>query len=147
MVAAVVALGDGQGANAEAKKIPDHKGKDIFKLNCTSHGGTFSEDAWGNTNCHWPGGGWTQCDANGNDCWYTPPPKQSDPIGPWDPYVGTGGEATTATGETNTSSPGGDDATPSHAGLSVAAHDEDQDQNTSKSRTKKGKKGGKGRRK
>jgi hypothetical protein len=48
---------------------PDYASKEAFRLECILLGGTFSEDANGNTNCHYPGG-WVQCDANGKDCWH-----------------------------------------------------------------------------
>ena len=133
MVAASTALGGAAGASAaDATKRPDYGGKAGFKLECEALGGTFSEDGIGNTNCHWPDGGWTQCDANGNDCWYTP---RQVPSGVQGPNVGTVIEVTTDVGGT---------VSPPTAGQRIAAPD---DQKPAKVKHSKGKKGGKGRRK
>src|SRR5918994_3542237 len=72
MVVAVAQLGP-ESASATAHKRPDFGSAEGFRLECELLGGTYSEDGIGNTNCHYPDGAWTQCDANGNDCWITPP--------------------------------------------------------------------------
>lgn len=70
-----------QSASAkEAQKIPGYGSKAKFQAYCESLGGTFIEDGLGNTECHYPDGGWTECDANGNDCWYTPQ-RPAPPMG------------------------------------------------------------------
>jgi hypothetical protein len=72
MMAALVHAGS-ESASATAHKRPDFGSAEGFRLECELLGGTYSEDGIGNTNCHYPDGTWTQCDANGNDCWITPP--------------------------------------------------------------------------
>jgi hypothetical protein len=73
LVATLAALSTGQSVSAkDAQKIPDYSSKAGFKDLCEAIDGTFSEDGLGNTECHYPDGGWTECDANGKDCWYTP---------------------------------------------------------------------------
>jgi hypothetical protein len=73
MIVGIVALSAGPSTSArDAQKIPDQGSKANFKANCEVLGGTFIEDGLGNTECHYPDGSWTECDANGNDCWYTP---------------------------------------------------------------------------
>jgi hypothetical protein len=135
---------------ADAKKIPDHGSKANFKLNCEDIEGTFSEDGIGNTNCHYPTGSWTQCDENGKDCWYTPPPKSTQPTDPWDSHTGAGGEATADVGGTHAPAPVvvGPTAPIAQPSVTAPAGDQDQDTNTGqkKKKGKKGKKGGKGRR-
>ena len=72
MVVALAQLGP-ESASATAHKRPDFGSAEGFRLECEHLGGTYSEDGIGNTNCPYPDGTWTQCDANGNDCWITPP--------------------------------------------------------------------------
>src|SRR5215207_9292983 len=72
IVVALAQLGP-ESASATAHKRPDFGSAEGFRLECELLGGTYSEDGIGNTNCHYPDGTWTQCDANGNDCWITPP--------------------------------------------------------------------------
>src|ERR687894_393236 len=77
MVVALAQLGP-EPASATAHKRPDFGSAEGFRLECELLGGTYSEDGIGNTNCHYPDGTWTQCDANGNDCWITPPRTRPD---------------------------------------------------------------------
>lgn len=76
-----VAAGWGQHASAVeddgARPRPDYGSKELFKLECEGLSGKFSEDKYGNTNCHHGSGTWVQCDANGNDCWVTPASYQA----------------------------------------------------------------------
>ena len=130
MVALVHAGSD--SASAAGNKRPDFGSAEGFRLECELLGGTYSEDGIGNTNCHYPDGTWTQCDANGNDCWITPP-RTRPPAEHLDLDAGTIGEATTDAGRTSAESPG-------TAGPSLAAADRDQEQKQSKSRHAKGKK-------
>jgi hypothetical protein len=134
MVAAATALGTGSGASATdgAFHVGGHGSKANFQRECKKSGGTFGEDGLGNTTCHFKNGSWEECDANGNDCWFTPPPRRV----PNDPWAGPGDEVADDSGGTQTPPPGAD---------SPAAPDEDQEQDTSKRKGKKGKKGGKGR--
>lgn len=73
---ALVLLGVGAGQADAAKKRPNFGSKAQFKIECELLGGTFLVDAFGNTECRFKDGSWIECDANGNDCWYTPPPKR-----------------------------------------------------------------------
>jgi hypothetical protein len=102
MVAVVHAGSD--SASATAHKRPDFGSAEGFRLECELLGGTYSEDGIGNTNCHYPDGTWTQCDANGNDCWITPPrtPPAAEPLDLDDVPIG---EATTDHGETSATAP------------------------------------------
>jgi hypothetical protein len=90
-VAATTALGAGHDASADTKE-DGHGSKDNFKSYCKTLGGTFSEDGLGNTKCTYSGGSYTECDANGNDCWYIPEPRQAEPEDPFDPYDGGEGQ-------------------------------------------------------
>ncbi len=79
---AAAALGDSQRASAkDAERVADFGTKANFEYTCEFLGGSFSEDDIGNTNCDADDGGWTQCDANGNDCWYTPPDRPAPQAG------------------------------------------------------------------
>jgi hypothetical protein len=91
MVAGSAALGAGHSASAKdnAKYIGDYGNKAAFKATCEGGGGTFIEDdGYGNTECHYPDGTWIECDANGNDCWYTPPSIPAPPSGIQRPPTG-----------------------------------------------------------
>jgi hypothetical protein len=134
IMVALVQVGP-DGANAAGNSRPDFGSREGFKLECELLGGTFSEDGLGNTNCHYPDGTWTQCDANGNDCWITPPRTRphADQQGLDDVAPGT---VTTDTGETSVASP----ETAGHS-VKAAAHD----QKDAKAKHGKGKgKSGKG---
>ena len=102
MVALVHAGSD--SASATAHKRPDFGSAEGFRLECELLGGTYSEDGIGNTNCHYPDGTWTQCDANGNDCWITPPRTRpgTEPLVLDDVTIG---EATTDHGGTSATAP------------------------------------------
>jgi hypothetical protein len=131
LVAMVVLVGAGSPSAADHKR-PDFGSAEGFELECELLGGTYSEDGIGNTNCHYPDGTWTQCDANGNDCWVTPPRRR--PPAAWQDHadvVGLG-EVTTDVGRPSA-------GTPEHAGqiLAVAAHDQKSD----KTKNAKGKHG------
>ena len=101
-------------------------------------GSAFIDDGNGNTECHFKDGSWTECDANGGDCWHTPPPKLQTP-------GGTIVEPGTAVAD----DPGGWQPAASVAQASVAAPNDDQAQDQDKTKKgkkgKKSKKGGKGR--
>jgi hypothetical protein len=131
VIVALVHAGS-DSASAAGNKRPDFGSKEGFKLECELLGGTFSEDGLGNTNCHYPDGTWTQCDANGNDCWITTRP----PADPLDLDDVTHGEVTTDVGGTSA-------AAPDTASQSVKAATHDQ-KNTkarhAKGKTAKGKK-------
>ncbi len=86
--------------------------------------------SFGNTNCHYPDGTWTQCDENGNDCWITPPARP--PVTTLDPNDGTIGEVTTDHGKTSATAP-------ETVGPTVAA-DHDEKPAKAKSKRSKGKK-------
>jgi len=90
--------------SAAGHKRPDFGSAEGFRLECELLGGTYSEDGIGNTNCHYPDGTWTQCDANGNDCWITPPRTRpaAEPLDLGDVTVG---EATTDQGGTSATAP------------------------------------------
>jgi hypothetical protein len=105
-------------ASATAHKRPDFGSAEGFMLECELLGGTYSEDGIGNTNCHYPDGTWTQCDANGNDCWITPP-RTRPGTAVIDPDDVTFGVVTTDIGATSV-------ATPETAGPTLAAADHDQ---------------------
>lgn len=82
VLGATAALGAGQIASAkDAVRVSDFGTKAAFEASCEVLGGSFSEDGIGNTNCDADDGGWTQCDANGNDCWYTPPDRLAPQTG------------------------------------------------------------------
>jgi hypothetical protein len=69
----VLNLGPGDArASDNARPRPDFGSKEQFATECELLDGEFSEDGLGNTNCDYEDGSWTQCDANGNDCWHTP---------------------------------------------------------------------------
>ncbi len=76
LVAASAALGTGHGASAVeddgAYPIDGYTSAEDFKLMCEIMDGTYSKDKYGNTNCEYPDGSWTQCDSNGQDCWRGP---------------------------------------------------------------------------
>jgi hypothetical protein len=103
MVVALAQLGP-ESASATAHKRPDFGSAEGFRLECELLGGTYSEDGIGNTNCHYPDGTWTQCDANGNDCWITPPRTRpaAETLDLDDVAIG---EATTNHGETSATAP------------------------------------------
>src|SRR5918998_6829707 len=117
IVVALAQLGP-EAASATAHKRPDFGSAEGFRLECELLGGTYSEDGIGNTNCHYPDGTWTQCDANGNDCWITPPrtPPGGETL---DLDDVASGEATTDGGETSASAP-------ETVGPTVAALDDDK---------------------
>ncbi len=131
MLATVAALGTGHDSSA-AKSISDFGSEWNFKTICEEAGGTFSRDGIGNTNCHYPNGGWTQCDANGNDCWYTPPPFQQPPPG----EHAAPGDIAGADPNPDSGSDPPPVANPSVTPPTV----DDQDQDTSKAKSKKDKK-------
>lgn len=82
MALVLVALGN-EGAAAETKKRDDFGSRESMKFQCEAYGGTFSEDAYGNLECHHPNGTWIECDENGNDCWITKPFQPLDQPEPW----------------------------------------------------------------
>jgi hypothetical protein len=94
VMVAAMSLGPGNGVSAEdnAHQVFDHKSKANFQSFCKNQGGTFGEDGLGNTSCTFKDGSWTECDANGNDCWHTPAPRQAQPFDPFDPYHGGEGQ-------------------------------------------------------
>jgi hypothetical protein len=129
MMVAVVQAGP-DAASATAHKRPDFGSAEGFRLECELLGGTYSEDGIGNTNCHYPDGTWTQCDANGNDCWVTPPARPAaESLDLDDP---TTGEVTTDQGEQSATAP-------ETVGPTVAA-DRDEKPAKAKSKRAKGKK-------
>jgi hypothetical protein len=83
MVSGSLALGTGHSASAtdNAEYVGDFGSKAAFRRACEGDGGTFIEDRYGNTECHFPDGSWFECDANGNDCWYTPESIPAPPSG------------------------------------------------------------------
>ncbi len=138
---ALTTLGTGGASAAEddgAYYTGGYGSRAGFKKVCDGAKGTFIDDGNGNTECHYKDGSWTECDANGGDCWFTPPAKLQTPN---DPIVEPG----TAVA----ADPGGWQPATSVAQASVVAPDEDhgQDKDTTKKgkKSKKGKKGGKGR--
>jgi hypothetical protein len=130
MVVAFAQLGP-EPVSATAHKRPDFGSAEGFKLECELLGGTYSEDGIGNTNCHYPDGTWTQCDANGNDCWITPPRTRpaAEPLDLDDVAIG---EATTDHGKTSATAP-------ETVGPTVAAVD-DEKRAKAKNKRSKGKK-------
>ena len=139
---ALTAVGTGGASAVEddgAFYVGGHGSKARFKSDCTGSGGTFiDDDGNGNTECHFKNGSWEECDANGGDCWFTPPAKLQTPD---DTIV----EPDSAVAD----DPGGWQSPTSVAQASVVAPDDEraQDQDTTKKdkKGKKGKKGGKGR--
>lgn len=84
MVAATTGLGIGAVSAAEddgAYYTGGYGSRAGFKRVCENANGTFIDDGNGNTECHFKDGSWTECDANGGDCWHTPPPKKLEPLG------------------------------------------------------------------
>lgn len=145
IVAATSVTGSVQGAPDDgARKTTDYADADTFKMTCEVNEGDFYIDSGGNTNCDWPGGQWTQCDANGKDCWTTPPPKKLEPI---DVSVPAAGEiATPDEGSGEAPPPAVDSPTSAQPSLVAAADDQEQDHGKRKGKHgKKGKKSGKGR--
>ncbi len=130
MMVALAQLG-ADSASATAHKRPDFGSAEGFRLECELLGGTYSEDGIGNTNCHYPDGTWTQCDANGNDCWITPPARPADTT--LDPDDDTIGEATADHGETSATAP-------ETVGPTVVAADGDEKHTKAKAKRAKGKK-------
>jgi hypothetical protein len=137
LMAVSTAQGSGGGASAAddgAFYVGGHGSKAGFQKSCKDAGGTFGSDDLGNTTCHYKQGGWEECDAKGGDCWFTP--YREDGSGhPFDP----------SDWGVITDSPTAPDAQPS-----VAAPDDDPEQDTGKrkdKKNKKGKKDGKGRKK
>src|SRR5918998_5753627 len=122
IVVALAQLGP-EAASATAHKRPDFGSAEGFRLECELLGGTYSEDGIGNTNCHYPDGTWTQCDANGNDCWITPPTRPRPTTEPIDLEDAALGEATTDVGGTTVPSPdtGGPTYTAGHDQKSAKA--------------------------
>jgi hypothetical protein len=115
-----------------------------FKKVCDGAKGTFIDDGNGNTECHFPDGGWTECDANGGDCWYTPLAKLQTPT---DTVVEPGSAVADDRAGWQPTTFVTNSPTPSPAQVSVAAPDDDRDQDRDTAKKgKKGKKGGKGRR-
>jgi hypothetical protein len=73
VLVAAAALGSGYGASAaddDPRPRPDYGSKEAFRLECELLGGTFTESL-GFTYCH-SDVGTVQCDANGNNCTFTP---------------------------------------------------------------------------
>jgi hypothetical protein len=147
LVAASAAVSTGGDARAEAKDpiyVGGYGSKAAFQESCNAGKGTFSEDGLGNTNCHFKDGGWTQCNEKGNDCYYTPPPEREavdDPLwqildGPLPLTPITAAPVSVVDGPV-----------PSSAQPSLAAPDDDRDQDHGKrkGKGKKSKRGGKGR--
>jgi hypothetical protein len=137
-VVAATAPGSGDGARAagDSHKRPDYGSKLAFKLECELLGGTFSEDGIGNTYCDTPYGGVIECDANGNDCWYSPGDEAAGPGGFPRPPFGPGNYL--RDGPVLLS----DDLSSADTQPRVAAADDDRKQDHGK-RKRKGKKGGK----
>jgi hypothetical protein len=141
---AATALGTGGGARAVEDDGAYYTGgygsRAGFKKVCDGAKGTFIDDGNGNLECHFKDGSWTECDANGGDCWHTPPPKKLEPV-----------DTTVEPDSAVADDPGGwqpathvtDIPTPSQAQASIVALDEDpvQDQDQGQDTTKKGKKG------
>ena len=122
--------GESVAEGSQSHPRPDFGSAEGFRLECELLGGTFSADGIGNTNCHYPDGTWTQCDANGNDCWITPPARSrptSEPIDLDDVELG---EVATDIGGTSV-------VGPDVAGPTLAV---DHDQKPSKAKHAKGKK-------
>lgn len=145
MVAVATSLGTGSGASA-SQKAPDNGSREAFRLRCeVFDGGTFTDTGDGNLWCQYPDGGQTVCDSWGDDCWYSPPPRQAEPDDPFDPYNGGGGEVSDDPGEAETPAPVAESPSPAGTQPSVEAPDDDQGQDTGKrkGKGKKGKKGGK----
>ena len=146
LVVAVGLTGSGSGGASAAEDdgavyTGGYGSRAGFKKVCDGAKGTFIDDGNGNLECHFKDGGWTECDANGGDCWYTPPAKVQTPD---DSIV----EPDSAVAD----NPGGWQSPTAVAQASVAALDDDrtQDQDATKKtkkgkKAKKGKKGGNGR--
>lgn len=128
-VALVQVRYDAEGSQGHPR--PDFGSAEGFRLECELLGGTYSEDGIGNTNCYYPDGTWTQCDANGNDCWITPPARPADTT--LDPDGDPTGEATTDHGETSATAP-------ETVGPTVVAADRDEKPAKVKAKRAKGKK-------
>jgi hypothetical protein len=126
MMAALVHAGS-ESASATAHKRPDFGSAEGFRLECELLGGTYSEDGIGNTNCHYPDGTWTQCDANGNDCWITPP--RTPTADPPDLDDDSLGEVTTDQGEQSATAP-------ETVGPTVAAHHDEKPAKVKNKRSK-----------
>ena len=116
--------------SSQSHPRPDFGSAEGFRLECELLGGTYGEDGIGNTNCHYPDGTWTQCDANGNDCWITPPVRPRPTTEPIDLDDAAHGEVTTDVGGTSL-------VGPDSVGPTLAA---DHDQKPPKARHAKGKK-------
>jgi hypothetical protein len=144
VVVALTALGAGGGASAVeddgAVYTGSYGSRAGFKKVCDGAKGTFIDDGDGNLECHLQDGGWTECDAKGGDCWYTPPPKKLQT--PGDTVVEPGSAVADDPGGWPPAPPVTDRPTQAQALVSVAAPEEDreQDQGT----TQKGKKGKQG---
>ncbi len=130
MVVALAQLGP-ESASATAHKRPDFGSAEGFRLECELLGGIYSEDGIGNTNCHYPDGTWTQCDANGNDCWITPSARP--PAASLDSDDVTTGEATIDHGDTSATAP-------ETVGPTAVAADDEEKPVKAKAKRAKGKK-------
>ena len=125
-VGAATALGSGYDARATwddgAVKEDNHGSKANFQSYCTTMEGSFSQGRLGNTKCAYKGGDYTECDANGNDCWYIPAPRQAEPDDPFDPYDGSDGQVSDDPRGTEAPAPVANNPSPAGAQPSVAAH-------------------------
>jgi hypothetical protein len=127
MIVALVHTG-ADSASVTAHNRPDFGSAEGFRLECELLGGTYIEVGIGNTNCHYPDGTWTQCDANGNDCWITPPrTRLPDDLLDLDDV--TNGEVTAVHGDPSATAP-------ETVGPTVAA---DQDEKPAKAKIKRSK--------
>ena len=91
LVIALTSVGTGGASAAEddgAYYTGSYGSRAGFKRVCDGAKGTFIDDGNGNTECHMKDGSWTECDANGRDCWHTPPPKKLEPSNGLDPAAG-----------------------------------------------------------
>ena len=144
LVMALAALSTGGARAAEddgAYYTGGYGSRAGFKKVCDGAKGTFIDDGNGNTECHYKDGSWTECDANGRDCWFTPPPKKLEPIDGWDQAAGE--IATPGVGSEQAPRPTAG-SSPSAQSSSVAAADDKERDHGQKSKGKHGKKGNKG---
>ena len=150
-VAVALLLGAMEAQGADAAPIKDTRPMAdkvrSLKENCENEtGGTFTDrpsatdDGKTITNCSGGGLATVSCvlTATTSECMTV---REKPPVGGVDPID------VTDLGPTNTPAPAVDNTTTPDANPSVAAPDDHQDQDTGKSKSKKGKKGGKGRKK
>jgi hypothetical protein len=92
LVAVLGAVGDGQIASAEPRKVDGYGSREAFERACARQGGTLSYGLGGELACRLDKGS-IICDHQGNNCWFYPSSPRNAGADEGDEAVvlGTGG--------------------------------------------------------